>query len=141
LGNNEARQTKIFFPEPNGKITKKLLTYDKQTCAQIFRWISGHSFHRYHNSLLYPEKYMSSKCRICDANKEETSHLFAYCPGLAQLRMRICGQPILTTNFKWTPTKLLAMVQAIDKVCPEEGLACNTANTQIQDTGSRPVHE
>jgi ribonuclease HI len=139
LGNNEARQTKIFFPEPNGKITKKLLTYGKQTCAQIFRWISGHSFHRYHNSLVYPDKYESSKCRMCDTIKEETSHLFAHCPGLAQIRMRICGQPILGEEFAWTPSMLLAMIKEIDKICPEEGMVYDLSNTQ--DASRGPLRE
>jgi ribonuclease HI len=141
LGNNEARQTKIFFPEPNGKLTKRLLTYDKQTCAQIFRWISGHSFHRYHNSLVYPNKFESPKCRLCDANKEETSHLFAYCPGLAQIRMRVCGQQRLSDNFKWTPTMLLAMIKEIDKVCPEEGMIYDSTNTQMHNASSGPIQE
>jgi ribonuclease HI len=141
MGNNEARQTKIFFPEPNGKITKKLLTYDKQTCAKIFRWISGHSFHRYHNNLLYPEKYNSPKCRICNANREETSHLFAYCTGLAQLRMKIYGTPVLSENFKWTPSQLLAMIKEIDKFCPEEGIDRDTDSNQTQNTGEEQVHE
>jgi ribonuclease HI len=121
-GINEARQTKIFFSQPNAKISKKLLTYDKQTCAKIYRWISGHSFHRYHNHLIAPDTFNNPSCRICGYDKEETSHLFAYCPGLAQLRMKICGQPILPEIFKWTPIQLLAMINEIDKVCPDEGM-------------------
>jgi ribonuclease HI len=141
IGNGEARQTKLFFPEPNGKITKKLLTYRKQSCAQIFRWISGHSFHRYHNNLLYPDMYVSPKCRMCEASKEETSHLFAYCPGLAHIRMRICGQPILDTPFSWSPTQLNAMIQEIDKICPEEGMVYDPANTQTQGDNPGSTNE
>jgi ribonuclease HI len=141
LGNGEARQTKIFFPEPNGKITKNLLTYNKQTCAQLFRWISGHSFHRYHNNLLYPDKFMSPKCRLCEASKEETSHLFAYCPGLAQVRMRICGLPILDADFSWTPTQLLTMIKEIEKLCPEEGMVHDLTNTQMQGAITGLINE
>jgi ribonuclease HI len=121
IGITEARQTKIFFPEPNGRLTKKLLTYDKQTCAQIFRWVCGHSFHRYHNFLLNPEIFTNPSCRLCGAEKEETSHLFAFCPGIAPIRMRIIGTPILE-HFKWSPSQLLAMIKEIDKICPEEGM-------------------
>jgi hypothetical protein len=103
--------------------------------------IGGHSFHRYHNSLVYPDKFESPKCRLCDSNKEETSHLFAYCPGLAQIRMRICGQQRLSDDFKWTPTMLLAMIKEIDKVCPEEGMIYDSTNTQMHNASSGPIQE
>jgi ribonuclease HI len=122
LGNNEARQTKIFFPEPNGKTSKKLLSYDKQSCAQLFRWICGHSFHRYHNHLLKPETFDDPRCRLCGSDKEETSHLFAFCPALAPVRMKITGRPILEDQFKWQPALLLTMIKEIEKICPEEGM-------------------
>jgi ribonuclease HI len=140
-GISEARQTKIFFPEPNGKITKRLLTYDKQTCGLIFRWTSGHSFHRYHNNLLYPDKFVSPICRLCNENREESSHLFAYCIALAPIRMRVYGQPQLDKNFKWTPAQLLAMIKEIDKICPEEGMIQDSVNNQIHDANREQVHE
>jgi ribonuclease HI len=120
-GTNEARQTKIFFPEPNAKNSKKLLRYDRTTCAKLFRWISGHSFHRYHNHITNPNKYPNPLCRACNTEREETSHLFAYCNGLTPIRIRICGAAILPENFTWTPTTLLAMINEIEKICPEEG--------------------
>jgi ribonuclease HI len=119
----EARQTKIFFPKPNAKLSKKLLSYDRQTCAKLFRWISGHSFHNYHNNLLHPEKFISSKCRACDLGREETSHLFAYCNGLAQIRMKILGCPTLAEQFLWSPHQLLSMIREVDGICPELGTA------------------
>jgi hypothetical protein len=64
-------------------------------------------------------------CRICGYEKEETNHLFAYCPGLAQLRMKVCGQTILSDPLKWTPGQLLKLIYEIDKVCPEEGMIEN----------------
>jgi ribonuclease HI len=135
-GTAEARQTKIFFTEPNMKLTQKLLNYDKSTCAKLFRWVSGHSFHRYHNNLLHPEKFTNPQCRACDNAKEETSHLFAYCPGLAPIRSRILGVPTLNENFEWKPQQLLAMIKEIDKICPEEGSfdeMPNDTNSQASD--------
>jgi ribonuclease HI len=122
LGMREARQTKMFFPQPKAKIAKRLLTYDKQTCAKLFRWISGHSFHRYHNSLTSPNTFDNPACRLCGYEKEETNHLFAFCPALAQIRMKTCGLPIFSDPFSWTPGQLLQMIHEIDKVCPEEGM-------------------
>jgi hypothetical protein len=77
----------------------------------------------------------------CCANKEETSHLFAHCSGLTQIRMRICGQPILDENFKWTPATLIAMIKEIDKICPEEGMVYDSANTQMHDDSRGPIRE
>jgi ribonuclease HI len=133
-GTVEARQTKIFFPEPNMKTTQRLLNYDKATCAKLFRWISGHSFHRYHNNLLQPEKFTSSQCRACKNAKEETSHLFAQCPGLTPLRMRILGVTTLDENFEWKPQQLLAMIKEIEKICPEEGTLDNPINDNHSQT-------
>jgi ribonuclease HI len=87
-GTTEARQTKIFFPTPNAKTAQKLLSYDRTNCAKLFRWISGHSFHRYHNHLLQPEIFPNPKCRICQNDNEETSHLYAICPGISPLRIK-----------------------------------------------------
>jgi ribonuclease HI len=120
-GITEARQTKIFFPTPNPKISKQLLAYDKPTCAKLFRWISGHSFHRYHNSLTTPILYNDPTCRMCGQHKEETNHLYAYCTGLTPIRMKIFGISILPEPFSWTPAMLLKMINEIEKVCPEEG--------------------
>jgi ribonuclease HI len=133
---NEARQTKIFFPKPNPKKSKQLLAYDKPTCARLFRWISGHSFHRYHNHLTSPSKYDDPTCRTCGNSREETHHLFAYCTGLTPSRMKICGLPILPEPFGWTPATLLSMIKEIENICPEEGqLNIDEINHDIMNAG------
>jgi hypothetical protein len=133
---NEARQTKVFFHTPNPKLSKQILMYDKPTCAKLFRWISGHSFHRYHNFLTTPDVFNDPTCRMCGQGNEETNHLFAYCEGLTQIRMRICGQTILPDPFKWTPNTLLTMIREIEKICPEEGqLNINNIENDLANSG------
>jgi hypothetical protein len=127
----EARQTKIFFPQPNPKLSKKLMMYDRQACGKLFRWISGHSFHRYHNHLTSPLLFNSPLCRACNLQREETSHLFAYCPSLAPIRMKLWGVPHLPEGFRWSPSQLLKMIVELDKICPEEG----TNDLQMNDFG------
>jgi hypothetical protein len=112
---------KNFLPKTQPKNVQKLLTYDKQTCGKLFRWISGHSFHRYHNHLTNPGTFNNPTCRACSTEREETSHLYAYCAGLSQLRMKNFGTDVFQEKFTWTPTTLLTMIRDIDKVCPEEG--------------------
>jgi ribonuclease HI len=140
----EARQTKVFFQRPNPKISKQLLAYVKPTCARLFRWISGHSFHRYHNHLTNPAEFNDPKCRMCGQDKEETNHLFAYCTGLAPSRIKICGLATLPEPFMWTPAVLLAMIREIEKLCPEEGqLNIDEIEHDIMNTGnnSNPMTE
>jgi hypothetical protein len=64
--------------------------------------------------------FTNPACRICNYEKEETSHLFAQCPGLAPIRMKVCGMATFPENFKWSPHLLLQMAIEIDSVCPEE---------------------
>jgi hypothetical protein len=126
---NEARQTKIFFPAPDKRKSTKLLAYDRETFGQIFRWISGHSFHRYHNHLTYPDKFPSSLCRICKEEREETHHLFAHCCGLAHTRMRVLGKSYLEEKFDWTPNELRTMITAIEMQYPEDKPRCGSNQT------------
>jgi ribonuclease HI len=143
LGISEARQTKIFMPKPNSRISNKLMSYNRETCAKLFRWITGHSFHRYHNHLTNPTIHTNPACRICNHEKEETSHLFAQCPGLTPIRMKICGMATLPTNYNWSPHMLLSMINEIDKICPEE-LAQNDQTNSSQnamDNGNSVITE
>jgi ribonuclease HI len=139
---SEARQTKIFFPQPSSKLSKKLLTYDRRTCGKLFRWITGHSFHRYHNHLTTPELFNNPQCRVCNSSREETSHLYAYCTGLAPTRMRLWGKDVLTEGFTWTPNQLLAMINEVDKICPEENsFEPQTADQRQNSTEDEATHE
>jgi hypothetical protein len=138
----EARQTKIFFPRPDSKTSKKLMMYDRPICAKLFRWVTGHSFHRYHNHLTSPAAFTDPLCRACNDHREETSHLYANCPSLSPIRMKLWGIPSLPTGFKWTPTKLLEMIAEVDKICPEEGmLELHTNNQRHNDDDNEPNHE
>jgi hypothetical protein len=116
----EARQTKIFFPQPHRQKSKKLMTYSREHFAELFRWISGHSFHRYHNSLTNPENFPDPTCRACGIDREETGHLFAECPALSQTRFKILGHHILPIDYQWTPSNLQAMIKATTERYPEE---------------------
>jgi ribonuclease HI len=116
----EARQTKIFFPTPHRHKSRKIMNYNRESFAELFRWISGHSFHRYHNSITRPLEFPDPTCRACGIHIEETSHLFAECPALAQTRYKILGLHILPENYNWTPDKLQNMIREISKRYPEE---------------------
>jgi ribonuclease HI len=133
----EARQTKIFFPQPNPKLSKKLMRYDRPTCAKLFRWTTGHSFHRYHNHITSPLVFDNPTCRACNEAREETNHLFAHCLSLAPIRMKLWGKPCLDKDFSWTPAQLLDLIEEVDKICPEENtLDLQTINQRPNTDGS-----
>jgi hypothetical protein len=68
-------------------------------------------------------------------DREETSHLYAHCTGLSQIRMKICGTIAYAEQFLWSPNLLLAMIKEIDKICPEEGtIGIQTQNSNIMAT-------
>jgi ribonuclease HI len=116
----EARQTKIFFPTPHRIKSRKLMNYNRESFAELFRWISGHSFHRYHNSITRPLEFPDPTCRACGIHAKETSHLFAECPALSQMRYKILGMHVLPEDYNWSPDKLQEMIKEISKKFPEE---------------------
>jgi hypothetical protein len=77
-------------------------------------------------------EYVTSLCRVCKEDREETHHLFAHCCGLSHLRMRILGRSYLDEPFQWTPHLLLSMASAIERIYPEEKRLCNSNQTLIQ---------
>jgi ribonuclease HI len=128
----EARQMKLFFPTPDWKKAKELIELNREEYAKIFRWASGHSFHRYHNHVTNSEKFPSPLCRVCGQDREETSHLYAYCYGLNNIRVRTLGVISFGTKIEWTGRQLLAMARKTEELCPEEvpGDATGTQATQ-----------
>jgi ribonuclease HI len=130
----EARQTKIFFPTPHKHKSRKIMNYGRESFAELFRWISGHSFHRYHNSITRPLEFPDPTCRACGIHIEETSHLFAECPALAQIRFRTLGLHVLPENYNWTPDKLQNMIREISTKYPEETPYPRQFNTSLPIT-------
>jgi hypothetical protein len=57
---------------------------------------------------------------LCSSEFDET--------GLTPIRMKILGKTTLTENFEWKPQQLLAMINEIEKICPEEGTADEPVN-------------
>jgi hypothetical protein len=128
----EARQTKLFFPTPHIKTSKNMLKYNRETYGELFRWITGHSFHRYHNSLTNPIDYPDPTCRACGIAREENGHLIMDCPVFATTRHKIFGHHILQPGFKWEPGTLLEMINVIKNTVPEEPPIDYTTNTQTR---------
>jgi ribonuclease HI len=114
-----ARQTKIFFPKPNPQISKKLLSLDRLTFGQAFRWISGHNYLLRHCNLLHPEHFPNPTCRLCHSEPETSSHLLLDCPANSGLRRKIFGEFLLPTPPAWSSSQLLQLISLTNDKCPE----------------------
>jgi ribonuclease HI len=114
-----ARQTKIFFPQPNPTLSKKLLSLDRETFGQAFRWISGHNYLLRHCNLLHPAHFPNPACRLCNSEPETSSHLLLDCPANSTLRRKIFGEFLLPPIPQWSVSQLLQMISQTNEKCPE----------------------
>jgi hypothetical protein len=82
-------------------------------------------------------------CRAFNQEREETSHLYAYCTKLAQIRMKVCGTIFaFSGNFGRTPQELLKMAKELDNICPEEGQTTTQSMTPpAQNMSNRTITE
>jgi hypothetical protein len=68
-------------------------------------------------------------------------HLYAYCPGLAPIRIKLWGKTILPNEFTWTSNQLLIMIKEVDKIRPEEGLLDLQKIDQRQITADNGINK
>ena len=118
----KARQTKIFFAEPQEKKSRELLGWSREKYGEFFRWISGHNFLGRHNHLLNPEKYPDPICRACGEEEETSSHLILECPVLSEMRFKILGQHLFRELYEWEPRKVWQMIEAAKTFCEESSI-------------------
>ena len=78
------RQTKIWFPEPSFRKTRRLLSLDRPQSSQIVRWLTGHAFLGLQNFRCGSTAL--SFCRLCGQVPERADHLLLRCPRLNGLR-------------------------------------------------------
>ena len=79
-----ARQTKIWFPEPSFRKTRKILSLERPAFSEMVRWLTGHAFLGLQNFRCGSAAL--SFCRLCGQVPERADHLLLRCPRLAQLR-------------------------------------------------------
>ena len=78
------RQTKIWFPEPSFRKTRRLLSLDRPQFSRMGRWLTGHAFLGLQNFRCGSTAL--SFCRLCGQVPERADHLLLRCPRLNGLR-------------------------------------------------------
>ena len=99
----DCRQTKIFFPEPNKKLSKELLNLNRTDLGLCIRHLTGHSFFRYHRSKVDPA--LDPVCRCCHDATEESAHIILECPALKEERLQYF--------WEYQPTTIAAIWQLL----------------------------
>ena len=110
-----ARQTKIWFQEPDQNKSKELLNLDRNKLSILVQFITGHNRLMRHSNLQEGIEDPYS-CRFCLEDEETSYHLIAECPELQATRWTVFQAPSnLEKHPSWT-VKQLNMFLEISKV-------------------------
>ena len=92
----EARQTKIWFPQPNAKKTSNLLKLNRNNLSRLVQFLTGHNKLKRHkniqNGIIDPYS-----CRLCCEEEESSFHVIAECPAMETYRSGAFKLPFTTT--------------------------------------------
>ena len=103
LSSGHCRQTKLFFPEPNPKLSRELLRLSRKDLGLCIRHLTGHSFLKYHRSKVNPA--VDPQCRLCQEAKEESAHIILDCPAFQEERLQCF--------WEYQPTSITALWQLL----------------------------
>ena len=110
----DCRQTKLWFPKPNPKFSKEILSKSRQEVGLLIRWITGHCFLARHQSLIHG---IDPTCNLCQDGEETPWHLLRDCPATFHIRQNVLPQDT------WDPSSMLQVVHQISYLEVEDPLA------------------
>ena len=111
---NLNKHTKMFFPEPNERLTKRLHKFNRAELTLIISAITGHNYLRYFSNKI--TVLGNTKCRLCNKETEIFYHLTNECTALAAQRLELFNnKKFMGTNTKWNPVSLLQFLN-LDQV-------------------------
>ena len=101
------RQSKQFYPYPDPKKSKKLLTLARSQLTLLIKITTGHNALAYHASKIDNE--IDPRCSLCEGADETFFHFLTECP-----RLRLTRDDRQLGNFdpeSWKPEHLLAFAR------------------------------
>ena len=111
------RQTKIWFPGPDEKKTRRMMKFGRCKLGTLVQWVTGFCSLMKHRHNKTP--HIDPTCRRCGEAEETPSHLTCECPALTEarsdcflLREMLVHNPLETKekNLKWTPDGLYKFI-------------------------------
>ena len=103
MGCPEARQSKIYYPQPDKARAKITIQWPKLKLGRYIRAVTGHNNLLYHLHNMHHE--ISPLCRFCLDHNEEFNHLATDCPPLWWERHHISA---LSQDQEWNPHQIAA---------------------------------
>ena len=117
-----ARQTKIWFPTPSFRKTRRILSLERDQLSRVVRWLTGHAFLGLQNFRC--GTVALSFCRLCGEVPERADHLLLRCPRLALLRADCFKSWQLGAQIHWEVDWILKFIndpRVITLESPEDG--------------------
>ena len=119
----EAKETKLWFPEINSKKSFELMHQRSRLDFSILvQAITGFNHLSNHNAKLDKMENTSRRCTICKASVltgevMTTNHLFTECEALGLLRLRIFGthEPVIS---QLKISQVIRFLTAANKIIP-----------------------
>ena len=90
---SSCRQAKMIMSESSLKLTKELLSMEKEKLRTTIGLLTGHNGLRAHQANLGLGD--QRQCRLCGYEKEDSIHVLCQCASLAPKRFAIWGQEII----------------------------------------------
>ena len=92
----DCRQTKIFIPKINSKMTSNITDMNKQNIRLLTQMITGHAKLNRHKYLMGMED--SPTCPKCGEGDETPHHMLTDCPAYGRLRKETFNKHNITTD-------------------------------------------
>ena len=106
----QARQTKIWFPQPVEKTSSLLLNLDRNRLSTLVQFTTGHNKLNRHMNIINNITNLDS-CRFCQEEEEESFHLIGECPALTAYRLKVFGKYLLDNPPEWKIWQVLGFLK------------------------------
>jgi ribonuclease HI len=108
------RQSKMFYPEVDPLKSTKIVNLDREKLSRLVRFSTGHNFLRKHQDLqIHKTRTLTklNRCRLCEDDYEESSHIVAQCEPLWRIRSDAFYKPFLDNPIPWEVPQMVKFLQ------------------------------
>ena len=99
----------MFFPEPNKRLSKRILKFSRTELSFFITAVTGHNYLRHFSNKI--SILGSTKCRLCKEENETFFLLTNDCVELATYRLELFkNRKFKGKHTKWNPVDLMAFL-------------------------------
>ena len=108
-GRKDCRQTKIWFPKINKRISYDLLRSPRPEFSLLVQLFTGHNYLKRHQAII--DQNDDNECRLCMEDEESSFHILAECPALAAARLSNFGLHAQDSSPLWVPSQVISFLR------------------------------